>query len=253
MERELTGILHHIERIQALDLDDVPPTTHVVPVANVVREDVPRSLPVEEALREAPEVRQGGFAVGGSSSAESCELTAEGAIAAVHAGEVGVSETSSTRTSPARRTTAGRVPRRRRGAARGPAPARSTPCPSARRSPASPSRSRTRSPRATSSRPRGRASWRASGRSSPRPASAPRGGRRRRRGEDEHGRVRDGLEHRELRVPAHPQPLGPRARAGRLERRLGRGRGRVPGAVVARLRHRRLDPPAGGALRHRRA
>jgi aspartyl-tRNA(Asn)/glutamyl-tRNA(Gln) amidotransferase subunit C len=64
MERELNGILHHVERIQSLDLEGVPPTTHVVPVANVVREDVPEeSLPVEEALREAPEVRQGGFAV----------------------------------------------------------------------------------------------------------------------------------------------------------------------------------------------
>ncbi|MEW6583884.1 MAG: Asp-tRNA(Asn)/Glu-tRNA(Gln) amidotransferase subunit GatC [Actinomycetota bacterium] len=64
MERELNGILEHVERIQALDLDGVPPTTHVVPVSNVLRDDVPRpSLPVEEALREAPEVRQGGFAV----------------------------------------------------------------------------------------------------------------------------------------------------------------------------------------------
>jgi aspartyl-tRNA(Asn)/glutamyl-tRNA(Gln) amidotransferase subunit C len=64
MERELNGILEHIERIQALDLDDVPPTTHVVPLSNVMREDVPRpSLPVDEALREAPEVIQGGFAV----------------------------------------------------------------------------------------------------------------------------------------------------------------------------------------------
>jgi aspartyl-tRNA(Asn)/glutamyl-tRNA(Gln) amidotransferase subunit C len=64
MERELNGILGHIERIQALDLDGVPPTTHVVPLSNVMRDDVPRpSLRVEEALREAPEVTQGGFAV----------------------------------------------------------------------------------------------------------------------------------------------------------------------------------------------
>lgn len=64
MERELNGILGHVERIQALDLEGVPPTTHVVPLSNVTREDVPRpSLPLEEALREAPEVVQGGFAV----------------------------------------------------------------------------------------------------------------------------------------------------------------------------------------------
>ena len=34
--------------------------------------------------------------------------------------------------------------------------------------------------------------------------------------QDEHGRVRDGLVDRELRLRADPQPVGPRARAGRL-------------------------------------
>ena len=42
---------------------------------------------------------------------------------------------------------------------------------------------------------------------------------------------------------AHPRRLV------RRQRRGGRG---VPGAALARHRHRRLDPPAGGALRHRR-
>ena len=43
------------------------------------------------------------------------------------------------------------------------------------------------------------------------------------------------------------QPLGPEPRAGRLLRRLGRGRRRLPRAGGQRHRHRRLDPPAGGA------
>ncbi len=61
---ELSGILEHIDRIQALALDDVPPTTHVVEQQNVLRDDLPRpSLPVEEALREAAEVVEGRFAV----------------------------------------------------------------------------------------------------------------------------------------------------------------------------------------------
>ena len=71
--------------------------------------------------------------------------------------------------------------------------------------------------------------------------------------QDQHGRVRDGLLDRELRLRADPQPLGRDARAGRLLGRLGgggRGRARAAGA---RHRHRRLDPPAGGALRRRRA
>ena len=61
---ELSGILGHVDLIQELDLDDVEPTTHVVSLENVMRDDVPRpSLSVEEALREAPEVVEDRFAV----------------------------------------------------------------------------------------------------------------------------------------------------------------------------------------------
>jgi aspartyl-tRNA(Asn)/glutamyl-tRNA(Gln) amidotransferase subunit C len=64
MRVELSGILEHIERIQALDLEGVPPTTHVVALQNVMRDDEPRpSLPREQALREAPEVVMDAFAV----------------------------------------------------------------------------------------------------------------------------------------------------------------------------------------------
>ena len=48
---------------------------------------------------------------------------------------------------------------------------------------------------------------------------------------------------------AHPQPVGPRAHARRIERRLG-GRGRVRDAAArARQRRRRLDPDSGRLLR----
>ena len=61
---ELSGILEHVDRIQALDLEGVPPTTHVISLQNVTREDVPRpSLPVDEALREAADVVEDRFAV----------------------------------------------------------------------------------------------------------------------------------------------------------------------------------------------
>jgi aspartyl-tRNA(Asn)/glutamyl-tRNA(Gln) amidotransferase subunit C len=64
MRKELSGILEHVDRIQALDLDDVPPTTHVVALVNVLRDDVPRpGLTVEEALREAAEVVDDRFSV----------------------------------------------------------------------------------------------------------------------------------------------------------------------------------------------
>ncbi len=71
--------------------------------------------------------------------------------------------------------------------------------------------------------------------------------------QDQHGRVRHGLVDREQRLLPDPQPVGPDARAGRVEWRLGgRGGGRLRTAR-ARHRHRWLDPPTGRALRRRRA
>ena len=71
-------------------------------------------------------------------------------------------------------------------------------------------------------------------------------------GQDQHGRVRHGLVHRELGVRPHPQPVGPRPHPRRLRRRLGGGAGRVRGAAGHRHRHRRLDPPARRGHRHGR-
>jgi aspartyl-tRNA(Asn)/glutamyl-tRNA(Gln) amidotransferase subunit C len=64
MSGELSGILGHIEKIGELDLDDVEPTSHVIQVENVLREDEPRpSLPRERALEQAPDAVEGGFGV----------------------------------------------------------------------------------------------------------------------------------------------------------------------------------------------
>lgn len=64
MTGELSAILDHIEKISALDLDGVPPTTHVVEVPNALRPDEPRpSLPREVALANAPAVDDDGFSV----------------------------------------------------------------------------------------------------------------------------------------------------------------------------------------------
>lgn len=64
MQKELTGILEHAEKIQTLDLDEVPPTSHALPLRNVFREDVARpSLPPEEALANAPASEDGRFRV----------------------------------------------------------------------------------------------------------------------------------------------------------------------------------------------
>jgi aspartyl-tRNA(Asn)/glutamyl-tRNA(Gln) amidotransferase subunit C len=64
MARELSAVLDHIEKIGELQLDDVPPTSHVIDVVNALRPDEPRpSLPREVALGAAPEVVDDGFGV----------------------------------------------------------------------------------------------------------------------------------------------------------------------------------------------
>jgi aspartyl-tRNA(Asn)/glutamyl-tRNA(Gln) amidotransferase subunit C len=64
MQRELTGILEHAEKIQALDLDGVPATSHALPLSNVFRKDEVRpSLSPEDALSNAPEAEDGRFRV----------------------------------------------------------------------------------------------------------------------------------------------------------------------------------------------
>ncbi len=64
MALELSSVLDHIEKIGELQLDGVEPTSHVLPLENVLRDDVPRaSLPRDRALAEAPEPAGGGFGV----------------------------------------------------------------------------------------------------------------------------------------------------------------------------------------------
>ena len=61
---ELSGILEHVDRIAALDLDEVEPTSHVVALENVLRPDQPEpSLAREVALEPAPDSADGSFRV----------------------------------------------------------------------------------------------------------------------------------------------------------------------------------------------
>jgi aspartyl-tRNA(Asn)/glutamyl-tRNA(Gln) amidotransferase subunit C len=61
---QLTQILNHFEQLKQLDTEDVPPTDHVLPVVNVLREDQTRpSLPREWTLQNAPEHADGMFQV----------------------------------------------------------------------------------------------------------------------------------------------------------------------------------------------
>ena len=64
MRGALSGILEHVDRIAALDLEGVEPTSHVVALENVLRPDEPDpSLPRERALEPAPDPVDGAFRV----------------------------------------------------------------------------------------------------------------------------------------------------------------------------------------------
>jgi len=64
MAAELSKVLDHIEAIRELDLEGVPPTSHVIDVVNVLRADEPEpSLPRDIVLAQAPEPLNDGFGV----------------------------------------------------------------------------------------------------------------------------------------------------------------------------------------------
>ena len=61
---QLGNILHYIEKLNQIDVSNVDPTSHAVPLVNVTREDAVRpSLSNEEALRNAPAKANGLFLV----------------------------------------------------------------------------------------------------------------------------------------------------------------------------------------------
>jgi aspartyl-tRNA(Asn)/glutamyl-tRNA(Gln) amidotransferase subunit C len=61
---QLGNILGYIEKLGQLDVSQVEPTAHAVPMVNVTRPDETRpSLPHEEAMRNAPAQANGLFMV----------------------------------------------------------------------------------------------------------------------------------------------------------------------------------------------
>ena len=60
----LGGILGYIEKLNQLDVTNVEPTAHAVPLVNVTRPDeIQPSLPHDDALRNAPAKANGLFMV----------------------------------------------------------------------------------------------------------------------------------------------------------------------------------------------
>jgi aspartyl-tRNA(Asn)/glutamyl-tRNA(Gln) amidotransferase subunit C len=61
---QISGILGYIEKLNELDVSQIEPTAHAVPLTNVFRQDeVKPSLSNEEALRNAPSKANGLFLV----------------------------------------------------------------------------------------------------------------------------------------------------------------------------------------------
>ena len=63
-QKELDKIITYIDQLNQVDTENVPPTSHVIPMENVLREDkVKSSLTQEEALANAPDKKDGYFRV----------------------------------------------------------------------------------------------------------------------------------------------------------------------------------------------
>lgn len=63
-QQDLVAILDSMEALKAVDTEGIEPMTHAVPMELRLRPDIPEpSLPVEVALRGAPEQAEGHFQV----------------------------------------------------------------------------------------------------------------------------------------------------------------------------------------------
>ena len=61
---QLGAVLDHAADVAALDTSDVPPTSHPLPLLNVLRDDEPRpGLDRDEVLAQAPSAEDGRFRV----------------------------------------------------------------------------------------------------------------------------------------------------------------------------------------------
>ena len=61
---QLSAILDYAAVLQGIDTSAIPPTATVLPLSNVMRDDVARpSLSQEDVLANAPDARDGFFAV----------------------------------------------------------------------------------------------------------------------------------------------------------------------------------------------
>ena len=64
LTKNLGDILHYIEKLKSLNVTDVQPTSHVLPLKNVYREDtIKPSLPQLDVMKLTPNTHKGFFKV----------------------------------------------------------------------------------------------------------------------------------------------------------------------------------------------
>ncbi|MBO9131254.1 Asp-tRNA(Asn)/Glu-tRNA(Gln) amidotransferase subunit GatC [Bacillus sp. 165] len=60
LSKQLDAILMFAEQLNELDTENIEPTSHVLDMKNVMREDVAaKGLPIEEVLKNAPDHKEG--------------------------------------------------------------------------------------------------------------------------------------------------------------------------------------------------
>jgi aspartyl-tRNA(Asn)/glutamyl-tRNA(Gln) amidotransferase subunit C len=63
-QKELDNIIEYVDQLNELNTEEVPVTSHVVPLKSVVREDrILPSLSMDQALANAPQKKEGFFRV----------------------------------------------------------------------------------------------------------------------------------------------------------------------------------------------
>ncbi len=64
LTKNLEGILQYVSKLEKVNVSGIEPTSHVLPLQNVYREDTPRpSLDQKKALKNAPEQHLNSFKV----------------------------------------------------------------------------------------------------------------------------------------------------------------------------------------------
>ena len=61
---QLEQILKYMEKLNETEIGHIPPTSHILPLKNVYREDkIKDSLDIDSALKNAPQKKNGHFSV----------------------------------------------------------------------------------------------------------------------------------------------------------------------------------------------